>query len=64
MGEQSLEVRIRSEGDDPPTGEVVDSVGRPFPFAGWLDLMQTLERLASGEAQGQEEGDPCYLPSA
>ncbi len=64
MGEQSLEVRIRSDGADPPTGEVVDRSGRPFPFAGWLDLMQTLERLASSEAHDQEEGDPCFLPSA
>jgi hypothetical protein len=62
MSEQSLEVRIRSEGDDPPTGEVVDSSGRPFPFAGWLDLMQTLERLAS-EVEIREEAPAANLLS-
>jgi hypothetical protein len=47
MHQRSLTVQISAAGDDPPTGFVLAGDEPPAPFAGWLELMQTIQRLAA-----------------
>jgi hypothetical protein len=62
MRRQSLTVDISFSDDGPPTGDVVDARGVRVAFAGWLDLMQAISGLTSGEA-GEAEMSQTETPA-
>lgn len=64
MQERSVTVHIRLIGGDAPTGEVIGDDAVPAPFAGWLDLMQTIERLAAGSGADTVSGTPTLPDGA
>jgi hypothetical protein len=55
-----VELKIRFENVDPPAGSIVPDpeariavgVSSPIRFAGWLGLLQALERLLDGACPG------------
>ena len=66
MGKQSLTIHIQTDGSEPPSGVVMGDDRAPVAFAGWLDLMQAIERLVSGAAPERvsENGDLLHLSEA
>ena len=52
-----MKIRITVDQTPPPQGTLTDDAGQVRPFAGWLELLATLEAaVGSGVAPGRQAG--------
>jgi hypothetical protein len=58
---RSVTIHFGLDDGEPPTGVVVANDAVSVPFAGWLELMHAISRVASGVAPDGQIGTPARL---